>query len=70
MTDWKRAVSPYLVEEWEERAAIMEHCGGADRESAEKRAALRVLAKAGLELDLLGAVRRIEPTAVGARTRA
>lgn len=53
---WDERIPPFLREEWEERAAIMEHDARMNRATAERRAAALVLGKHGLGADLFGAV--------------
>lgn len=58
MQSWADRIPPEHREEYEERAAIMEHDGGVPRHEAEKRAALRILTREGYEVDMFGEVRR------------
>lgn len=49
MQGWADKVPPEYREEFEERAAIMEHEAGMSRAEAEKWAAMRILQREGLQ---------------------
>lgn len=49
MQGWADKVPPEYREEFEERAAIMEHEAGMTRKEAERRAAMRILQREGLQ---------------------